>query len=381
MHPQTIARWLGEYNIATVRPGGRLRGVTVAELVDRYQSSDLTVAELARQVGLRRDCVVGELRAAGIEIDRSRRPPPRRLSAEERQWAVQRYVADEWPLRRLADQLDRSVYSVRAELVAAGVPIVHRGGVSRQDRAEVPPEQVERLYVIDGLTAEQSGDTLGVAGDLVLRTGHSYGLPIRPGGAAPLVPADVRLIEDLYADDGVSTVLDRHRLPRRAPIWGIAIRFPQPVPLTQDLVRDLYEEAGCSSTHIELLTGQSAATVRKKMAEWGIRFARGAYLALLEADTGRPAPAVASGGCRAPPADPVDPAAGPRVRMQPDHHPTVVDRGGRHAPRPRPMGARRTTPATAQARPEPSVENRQATSRAFSHMTTDGGDREARIAA
>ena len=188
---------------------------------------------------------------------------------------MQRYVADEWPLRRIADKLDRSAYRVRAEMVTAGVTIVHRGGVSRQDRAEVPPERVEQLYVVEGLTAEQSGDTLGVASGLVLRSGHSYGLPIRPGGAAPLVPADVRLIEDLYADDLVRTVLDRHRLPRRAPIGGIAIRFPEPVALSQELVRDLYQQAGCSSTHIELLTGQAAVTVRRRMAEWGIHL-RGA---------------------------------------------------------------------------------------------------------
>ena len=40
-------------------------------------------------------------------------------------------------------------------------------------------------------------------------------------------------------------------------------------------MRDLYQQAGCSSTHIELLTGQAAATVRRRMAEWGIHL-RGA---------------------------------------------------------------------------------------------------------
>ena len=227
MHPDTVARWLDDYNIVSDRRGGRLQGVSVAELVDREKSSDLTVAELARQVGLGRDQVAHELRAACAEIDSSRRPSPRRLSVEERQWAVQRYVVDAWPLRRIADTLGRSAYSVRAELVVAGVAIVHRGGVSRQDRAEVPPERVEQLYVVESLTAEQSGDTLGVAGGLVLRSGHSYGLPIRPGGAAPLVLADVRLIEDLYDDDLVRTVMGRHRLPCRAPIGGIAVRFPE----------------------------------------------------------------------------------------------------------------------------------------------------------
>jgi transposase-like protein len=91
VHPHTVAGWLDDYNIVCDRRGGRLQGVSVAELVDVYQSRDLTVAELARQVGLGRDQVAHELRADGVEIDSSRRPPPRRLSAEERRWAVQRY--------------------------------------------------------------------------------------------------------------------------------------------------------------------------------------------------------------------------------------------------------------------------------------------------
>jgi hypothetical protein len=83
------------------------------------------------------------------------------------------------------------------------------------------------------------------------------------------------------------------------PNRGIAIRFPEPVALTQELVRDLYQQAGCSSTHIELLTGQSAATVRRGMAEWGIPLRGAPSSPVLKGGYGPPAPAMVAGGCRA----------------------------------------------------------------------------------
>lgn len=268
----TVSRWLADYRIAAPgRRGRRLPRVSVAELVHRYQDSQMTVTELAGQVGLSGDRVARELRGAGVRIDRTRRPAPTpRLGVEDRSCAVQRYLVDEWPMRRVAEALGCSQRSIRAELVAADVTIVRRSGSSRQDRSEAPPEQVERLYVAQQLTAEQTGGTLGFEGGIVLRTGHSYGLPIRPGGATPLVPADVRLIEDLYADEAVAAVLERHHIPRRGPTGGIAARFPVPVALTAELVRALYVDAGCSSTHVELLTGQPATTVVRSMGRWGI---------------------------------------------------------------------------------------------------------------
>ena len=78
VHPHTLSRWLDDYNIVRGRRGGRLHGVSVAELVDRYQSSDLTVAELASS-GWGWDATSAcarAFRAAGVDIDRSRRPPP-----------------------------------------------------------------------------------------------------------------------------------------------------------------------------------------------------------------------------------------------------------------------------------------------------------------
>ncbi|MDT7578463.1 MAG: hypothetical protein QOH17_4796 [Pseudonocardiales bacterium] len=269
--PQTIRVWLSDYHLRgdRDRPRRRLRGLSAAELVERYQKSHLTVAGLARQSGLTRDQVTNELRAAGIPIDRTRRRPPP-LTSPDRDWVLQRYMTDEWPMTRIAEGLGRTVRSIRSELVSAGITIVPRSGASRQDRIEAAPAQVQRLYVTDRLTAEQTGETLTVGAHIVLRTGHSYGLPIRPPGPNPLIPADVRLIEDLYADDTVAAILHRHQIPHRPPNGGIAARFPIPMPLTAELVRELYVDAGCSSTNIELLTGQPAPTIIQRMNDWRI---------------------------------------------------------------------------------------------------------------
>ena len=45
---------------------------------------------------------------------------------------------------------------------------------------------------------------LDLRGGIVLRTGHAHGLPIRPPGPNPRIPAEVHLIDALYGDDLVS---------------------------------------------------------------------------------------------------------------------------------------------------------------------------------
>jgi len=42
----------------------------------------------------------------------------------------------------------------------------------------------------------------------------------------------VALIDSLYEDEQISEVPDRHTVPRRPAGADIAVRFPEPVPLT-----------------------------------------------------------------------------------------------------------------------------------------------------
>lgn len=52
--------------------------------------------------------------------------------------------------------------------------------------------------------------------------------------------------------------MNRGQVPAGGPIWR---RFPEPVPLTERLVRDLYWRCGIGLNHIELVTGQPEHTV------------------------------------------------------------------------------------------------------------------------
>lgn len=74
----------------------------------------------------------------------------------------------------------------------------------------------------------------------------------------------------LYNDSLIATALRAHSItpvPPGAPIWQ---RFPRPVPLTIPLVKELYWGCGVGLTHIELVTGQPAMTVRGFMRRAGL---------------------------------------------------------------------------------------------------------------
>ena len=113
-----------------------------------------------------------------------------------------------------------------------------------------------KLYVESEWSAEDVAARLDSAVHVVLRTGHAHGVPIRQGGGGgPAVTVAVALIDSLYRDEQISEVLDRHAVPRRPAGGDIAVRFPDPVPMTAQLLDELYHGAGCSSSQIELLTG------------------------------------------------------------------------------------------------------------------------------
>jgi hypothetical protein len=66
----------------------------------------------------------------------------------------------------------------------------------------------------------------------VLQSAHSYGFPVRVGGAPSLSEPDIELIDALYHDADVARTLRTYRVPEMrmgGPLWE---RFPSPVPLT-----------------------------------------------------------------------------------------------------------------------------------------------------
>jgi hypothetical protein len=135
----------------------------------------------------------------------------------------------------------------------------------------LPAGVLADLYSRDGLSAGDVGRKLDTSRNVVLRNAHDLGIPVRTGGTVPQSgPDEIELIDALYADGPVAGVLAECNIPRvpaGAPIWQ---RFPEPIPLTRQLVAGLYWHCGVGLHHIELLTGQPAQTVRGFMRRTGM---------------------------------------------------------------------------------------------------------------
>lgn len=81
------------------------------------------------------------------------------------------------------------------------------------------------------------------------------------GSPRPPKIFNIQLIEVLYDDVDVSRILTAHDIPiirEPGPIWQ---RFPNPMPLTEEILTGLYVECGLACFHIELLTGYPVQTV------------------------------------------------------------------------------------------------------------------------
>jgi hypothetical protein len=161
--------------------------------------------------------------------------------------------------------------TVRERLRRYGIRTRSRGKWNREDRRTVPAETLRDLYEQLGMTAAEVGKLIGTSRDTVLRSAHAFGVPVRTGGAVPLSgPDQIELVRALYEDDLIASALDAHDIPRVLPGGPIWQRFPEPVPLNTPLVKELYWHCGAGLSHIELLTGQPAMTVRGFMRREGI---------------------------------------------------------------------------------------------------------------
>jgi hypothetical protein len=260
--------------------------VSDAQVAAMYRAEPITASEIARRLGISSTQALAALHREGVELDPGRhaavnratgarrRGTVRSLSAGKAEWAVRHYRDEGWSYRMIGEHLGVSGAKVRAELHRRGIPAHPRrpiGPASRSSRTEAPVDQVRKLYVESEWSAADVAAQLDSTINVVLRTGHAHGVPIRQGGGgSPAVTAAVALIDSLYRDDQISEVLDRHAVPRRPAGGDIAVRFPDPVPLTAELLDELYHGAGCSSSQIELLTGQPQIVVRNTMHRLGI---------------------------------------------------------------------------------------------------------------
>jgi len=244
-------------------------------LAHLYRCRGLSTYAIGELTGLDRQRVARVLHKAGVPL-RPRgagrlRPLRREDPAGLRQLLARLYKEGRLGSPQIAAVTGMPERTVRERLRRYGITVRTRGGWNREDRQTVPAEILDDLYTRLGLTADEVGRKLGTSRNTVLRSAHALGVPVRSGGAVPAQgPEEIELVKALYADPLITAVLDARDVPRvppGAPLWR---RFPDPVPLTAPLVKDLYWGCGAGLAHIELLTGQPAMTVGKFMRRAGI---------------------------------------------------------------------------------------------------------------
>lgn len=258
----------GEY-VRNRQPSPRL-------LAHLYECEGWSTYRIAERTGLDRQRVTRMLRKAGVDVRPRGAGRGRTVSLSSGHPGLARlmrqlYEESRLSSRQIAAILGMPERTVRDRLRGFGVNSRTRGGWSREDRTTIPADVLSALYGELGMTAEQVGQRLGFSRNIVVRGAHALGLPVRSGGAVPVDgPAEIELLSVLYADPLIDEVLTAYAVPRVRHGGHLSERFPEPVPLTTPLVKDLYWGCGVSLSHIELLTGQAAQRVRAFMRRAGI---------------------------------------------------------------------------------------------------------------
>ncbi|HWC78832.1 MAG TPA: hypothetical protein VG756_02595 [Pseudonocardiaceae bacterium] len=249
---------------------GRLRG-----LRHRYACEGLSVRRLAAESGLSRQRLVHVLRHLGLDVPAggAGRPRPWTRSADPdglRDVLSVLYSDLRLSSARIGTLLDMPERRVRMRLREFGIRRRSRGRCNREDRRQVDPRVLTELLARCDLPGTEISRRTGEPYPAVLRSAHVLGLPVRHGGRADTAGGRLRTLEALYRDALVHDALRRFGVPlvpAGTPLWQ---RFPEPVTLTHELLTELYTTCGLSTPHIELLTGQPAATVQRRMREFGI---------------------------------------------------------------------------------------------------------------
>ncbi|MGH3172116.1 MAG: hypothetical protein ACRDN0_40450 [Trebonia sp.] len=242
-------------------------------LAHLYECQGWSTYQIGERTGLGRQRVTRALRKAGVEVRPRGAGRDRGSTGDPGLPQLMRQLYEETHLssRQIAALLSMPERTVRDKLRRYGIATRTRGGWNREDRRTIPPDVLTVLYSQLGMTADEIGERLGTSRTTVLRSAHAFGLPVRSGGAVPVDgPPEIELIGALYGDPLIDAVLTAHGVPRVPAGGPISTRFPKPVPLTTPLVKDLYWGCGTSVTHIELLTGQAAESIRRFMRRAGI---------------------------------------------------------------------------------------------------------------
>ncbi len=221
VHPQTVSKWLTAAGLpGHLPPPGP--AVSDAQVAAMYRAEPISASEIARRLGISTHRALAALHRERVDIDPGRQAAAARAASARRRGTVPSLPADQaeqaaryyqeqgWSYRMIGEHLGVSAAKVRAELRQRGVPVHRRqlvGPGSRAARTEAPVDKVRKLYLESEWSAADVAAQLDSTINVVLRTGHAHGVPIRQGGGgSPAVTAAVALIDSLYRDEQIRSV-------------------------------------------------------------------------------------------------------------------------------------------------------------------------------
>jgi len=176
------------------------------------------------------------------------------------------YVHQRLSSTQIAKLLGLPDRRIRARLHQYGIRRRSTGPYHREDRHDLDPQLHYQLAVLGNLSALEVSQVTGSAYQIVLRSAHAFGLPVRLGGNAPRSgAASIQLLDALYNDPQVIAALATHNIPMArsaGPLWD---RFPVPARLSAGLLTTLYLDCGLAIDHIELVTGQPTQTIHRQL--------------------------------------------------------------------------------------------------------------------
>lgn len=239
--------------------------VSNAQVVSLYERG-MSVRRIAAQTGIGRRQVRSALADADVPVaPRGRgRPRPTQQTPVPRNVAKLLpvlYVEHGWTRSEVATFFGVAEHRVRAWMRHAGITSRTRGSANREDRRRLELGLAEELYIVLGYTADEVASATGHTRRDVLASLHEAGLPVRVPNSA--TGEDHVILDELYDDPLVADTLNKHAIPAVRTPGPLHLRFPTRVDLTDSALRELYQDCGLAVIHIELLTGQPSATVRK----------------------------------------------------------------------------------------------------------------------
>lgn len=259
-----VANALHRHGIPIRRPGSELS--IGADELRRHVVDGLTNEQIAERHGVATWAVTRRLRRNKI-----RRPHP-----------TPYYTRPSPPVSELRSMYIDDGASLADIATHYGVPHPTVGrwldnhGIERRTGRYTPnpgkhpldTDMLRELYIDEEWTSTEIAEHVGVTSRVVLDHLHRHGIPTRPSGAkrpGRLEP----LLRRLYNDTTITEFLARHNVPIEPTPGPLRTRFPNPTPLSAELVAGLYSNIGLSVSQISLLTGHHDNAIRVALQQAG----------------------------------------------------------------------------------------------------------------